>query len=89
MGTERCGTSEVRCKSGTVIKWGREGWRRGGEGGRRGGAALVTASLANGSAHRSWSPRLPFGHRAPPAPRRTCTHLLGAQARAGQQQQRA
>lgn len=49
----------------------------------RGGT--VTASLAARSAHRSRGLRVPFGHRAPPAPQRTCTHLLGAQARAGQQ----
>lgn len=87
MGTEGWGTSEVKCESGSGIKGGAKaegGERQVGDGAGR-HRSLPPLPLCQ--PHRSRGPRVPFGQRAPPAPRRTCTHLLGAQARAGQQQQ--
>lgn len=84
-GNRRMGDHGGETRERQGIWRGAKAGRRGG--GRWGGAAPVIASPAAGSAHRSLGPRAPFGQGAPPAtPRgRTCTHLLGAQARAGQQ----
>lgn len=67
MGTEGWGPTKMRSESGRGLRGG-EAKAGGGEGGRWGGAASVTASLAAGSAHRSWGPRSPLASSRLPSP---------------------